>query len=84
MPESLPRPDLELEIEGRFFQLRTSPLFVGVWDVFDSAAFLGTIAQGHSFKKDSNPKYLARRDGSLAPELVDGLTDGVRFLDGGE
>jgi hypothetical protein len=82
MPDSSPFPDLLFEIEGRSVQLRASRLIVGVWEVFDSAVLLGTLAESHSFRQMSNSQYLARRAGSRAAELVDGLSDGVRFLVG--
>lgn len=82
MPDRLPRLDLQLEIEDRSVQLRASPLLIGVWEVFDSSTLLGTIAESHSFEKESNTKYLAHRHGSPARELVGGLEAGVRFLAG--
>lgn len=82
MPDGPPRPDLQVEVEGRLVQLRASQMIVGVWDAFDKGTLLGTIAESHSFHKESAPKYVARRDGSTARELVDGLHAGVRFLVG--
>jgi hypothetical protein len=80
MTDNVPRPDVLFELEDRSIQLRASQMTSGVWDVFDNAVFLGTLAESHSFRRDPSARYIARRSWRRTPKLVDGLHDGIQYL----